>query len=182
MSKEVKTAKQHPSGWRFRWGIFFLVLSLISPLFIPLVNATGLSVEWKATLSGLLVVVIPQLFNFLAIVFLGKSGFNYILGKVFGFFKRYALPSRVSRRRYHIGLAMFLLPHIFVWLAPYAPQLLPGYEAHRLAVHFTCDLLVLIGLFVLGGDFWDKIRALFVYEAKAQFPVGARKANQAEVY
>ena len=25
-------------------------------------------------------------------------------------------------------------------------------------------------LFVLGGDFWDKLRALFVRDAKAVFP------------
>ena len=166
--------------WRFRLGIFFFVLSLISPVFIPLVNATALPLEGKTALSGLLVVGIPQLLTFLAIVFLGKSGFNYIKGKMFGSLKRYAFPSVVSRTRYRIGLVMFLLPLLFGWLAPYAPQLLPGYEAHRFAVNFTGDLLLLASLFVLGGDFWDKVRALFVYEAKAQFPVGARKAEETE--
>jgi hypothetical protein len=28
------------------------------------------------------------------------------------------------------------------------------------------DLIFLVSLFVLGGDFWDKIRALFVYSDK----------------
>ena len=32
------------------------------------------------------------------------------------------------------------------------------------------DLLLLASILVLGGDFWDKIRALFIHEAKAQFP------------
>ncbi len=173
----MSLAKPDLKIWRFRCGIFFFVLSLISPVLIPLVNATGLPVELKTALSGLLVVGIPQLLTFLAIVFLGKSGFNYIKGRMFGFLKRYALPSTVSRTRYHLGLAMFLVPLLFSWLAPYAPQLLPGYEAHRFAVNFTGDLLLLTSLFVLGGDFWDKVRALFVYEAKAQFPVGARNAE-----
>ena len=31
------------------------------------------------------------------------------------------------------------------------------------------DLLLLASLFVLGGDFWDKIRSLFIYDAKADF-------------
>jgi hypothetical protein len=30
-------------------------------------------------------------------------------------------------------------------------------------------LLLLTSLFVLGGEFWDKLRSLFIYEAKAQF-------------
>ena len=28
----------------------------------------------------------------------------------------------------------------------------------------------IMSLFVLGGDFWDKLRALFVRQAKAVFP------------
>jgi hypothetical protein len=31
-------------------------------------------------------------------------------------------------------------------------------------------VVVLVGLFILGGAFWDKLRALFIYEAKAVFP------------
>jgi len=29
---------------------------------------------------------------------------------------------------------------------------------------------LLVSLFVLGGDFWDKLRALFFHGAKAVFP------------
>ncbi len=31
-------------------------------------------------------------------------------------------------------------------------------------------MLQIASLFVLGGDFWDKLRALFVRNAKAVFP------------
>jgi hypothetical protein len=34
------------------------------------------------------------------------------------------------------------------------------------------DLLLLASILVVGGDFWDKIRALFIREAQAQFPAG----------
>jgi hypothetical protein len=30
------------------------------------------------------------------------------------------------------------------------------------------DVIFVASLFVLGGDFWDKIRALFVYRARVQ--------------
>jgi hypothetical protein len=30
--------------------------------------------------------------------------------------------------------------------------------------------LFVLSFFVLGGEFWDKIRSLFIYRAKAQFP------------
>jgi hypothetical protein len=29
------------------------------------------------------------------------------------------------------------------------------------------DLIFLVSLFVLGGDFWDKLKALFIFESKA---------------
>lgn len=31
------------------------------------------------------------------------------------------------------------------------------------------DILVLVSLFVLGGDSWDKIRSLFIHSAEARF-------------
>jgi len=30
------------------------------------------------------------------------------------------------------------------------------------------DVMFVVSLFVLGGDFWDKVRALFVYDARGQ--------------
>jgi len=35
------------------------------------------------------------------------------------------------------------------------------------------DLLLLASVFVLGGNFWDKIRALFVREATVHLPTAA---------
>jgi len=46
--------------------------------------------------------------------------------------------------------------------------LIPGYEAHRFVVSVIGDLMFLASLFVLGGDFWDKVRALFVHHARVQ--------------
>ena len=89
---------------------------------------------------------------------------------IFGFLKKHGPPDVVSRRRYRIGLVMFTLPLLFGWLAPYAPQLVPGYEVHRFAVNLVGDLMFVSSLFVLGGDFWDKIRALFIHEARALVP------------
>lgn len=159
-----------PPGWRFRTGVSLFVLGFLSPLCIPLVTASNLSTAWKATLSGLFMLGIPELLWLVAAAIMGKAGFAYIKGKVYGFLKRYALPKEVSRTRYRIGLVMFVIPLLFGWLAPYEPHLVPGYEQHRFAVNLGGDVLLLASLFVLGGDFWDKVRALFSYRATAQFP------------
>jgi hypothetical protein len=36
-------------------------------------------------------------------------------------------------------------------------------------VNVGLDLITLASLFVLGGDFWDKVRALFLHDARAVF-------------
>lgn len=72
--------------------------------------------------------------------------------------------------RYYIGLTMLLAPVVSFWVASYVPQFLAFYTEHSLSTNLTGDLVFLASFFVLGGEFWEKIRALFVYEAKAQFP------------
>ncbi len=32
------------------------------------------------------------------------------------------------------------------------------------------DSLFILGFLIVGRDFWDKVRALFVHRAKASFP------------
>jgi len=158
-----------PNGLLLSGGAVF-VLGVLSPLLVPLVATSDLPTEWKTVLSGLLLLGIPELFMLAAAAILGRSGFDYLIGKISGFLKDYAPPDTVSRTRYRIGLAMFLLPLIFAWLTPYVLPVLPDFEAHRIAYGVSGDLLLLASFFVLGGDFWDKLRALFVRDAKAHFP------------
>jgi len=101
---------------------------------------------------------------------MGKSGYAYLKNRVFGFLKQYGPPAAVSRTRYTIGLVMFAVPIIFGWVTPYAADFIPGYSGNETAYAITGDLLLLASLFVLGGDFWDKLRALFIHAAKASFP------------
>jgi hypothetical protein len=68
---------------------------------------------------------------------------------------------------------MFLLPILFAWISVYVPDHIPGFAAHPMVFAVTGDLVVFTSMFVLGGAFWDKLRALFVYEAEARFPKSA---------
>lgn len=176
MSKPA-TEEQPTRGWQFRIGVLLFVLGGISPVFVPLVTALDVSPEWKAMLSGLLVLGIPELLWVAAAAILGKRGFDYIKGKIFGMFKRYAPPAVVSPMRYRIGLVLFVLPLLAGWLTPYVSHLLPAYEGNRFAIAFAGDLMLLTSLFVLGGDFWDKLRALFIRAAKARFPTSQSAAD-----
>ena len=165
-----QTTTQPAPGWRFRIGIFFFAFGWLCPLFIPLVTASGLSIEWKTTISGLLLVGAPEVFSFVSIAVLGKSGFNFLKSRVLAFFKRAAPARRVSRMRYRIGLVMWAALFILGIFIYYAPALIPGYEEHRLVMNLGADSLFLASFFVLGGDCWETFRALFIYEAKAYIP------------
>jgi hypothetical protein len=147
-----------------------LIFGWLCPLFVPLVLATELSSEWKTTLSGLLLLGIPEVFTLAAVAILGKPGFEYLKGILFGLLRRLAPPDTVSLARYRVGLVMFVLPILFGWVSIYVPGWIPGFVAHPMAFALTGDVMLLASLFVLGGDFWDKLRALFVHGARARFP------------
>jgi len=67
------------------------------------------------------------------------------------------------------GLLMFCLPLLFGWLAPYISKWVPGLLSYPLPFAIGGDILIVVSLYVLGGEFWDKIRSLFIHDAKASF-------------
>jgi hypothetical protein len=154
---------------RFYLGLSCFVLSWILPLFGFLVAGLDLPLAARATIIGLLTVGGPEILGILAVVCLGKENLVHIKDKVLGYVKLIKPSGPVSRGRYRVGLAMFLLPLIPTYIMAYAPQWLPDQSPLRLYVNLAADFLFLSSLFVLGGDFWDKLQALFVYEARVRF-------------
>jgi hypothetical protein len=162
--------EQPRAGWRFRLGLIILVVGWLSPLCIPLITASELPTRWKTVISGMLAVGIPEVFTVAAIAIMGKSGYNLIKEQIFSFLKKHGPPDQVSLTRYRIGLVMFVLPVLFGWLGPYGTHLIPGYETHRFVVSLIGDVTFVAGLFLLGGDFWDKVRALFIWNTSLDWP------------
>ena len=170
MQQETKSMEQPATGWRFPLGAALFIFGWCTPLLIPLVAASGFSKGWKTILSGALAVGIPEVFSIVAIAIMGKEGFAYLKARILGFLKKHGPPDRVGRTRYLIGLVMFVLPLLFGWLGPYGAHRIPGYAAYRFWISLAGDVIFVSSLFVLGGDFWDKVRALFIHGAKAQIP------------
>ena len=157
-------------GWRLKLGVVLFGLSIVLPVVgVPLIVVMGLPAASVATVSGVMIAG-AEVLGIAAVAVMGKSGFAYIKNRIFGFLKQYGPPAEVSRIRYTIGLVMFAVPVFFGWIAPYATDLIPGYFGNEVTYGIIGDLLLLVSLFVLGGDFWDKLRALFSHGAKAVFP------------
>jgi hypothetical protein len=84
MTNTHNLAEAIPPKGRLALGGGILVVGVVCPLFVPLVTTSALPTEWKAGLSGLLLLGIPELFMLVAVAVLGTPGFDYIKGRVFG--------------------------------------------------------------------------------------------------
>ena len=173
-SSQNTAADEHEApapGWRLRVGMGLVVVGFLSPLGALLLPFTDLSTAVKATLGGALLAGIPEVFTLAAVAVLGKPGFAYVKSRIMALLRRYGPPKEVGPIRYYIGLTLWLIPAVYSWVLMYAPpEMVPGFPAYRVHMGLTIDFVFVLSFFVLGGDFWDKVRALFIHRARARFP------------
>ena len=154
------------SKTRLYLGVLVFIIGFTSPLFIPFVTNSDLSIEWKTGISGFLAFGIPEIFMVAAISIMGKSGYEFLKSKFITTIKPLAPKDEVSLTRYRIGLIMFSLPLLLGWTTPYLSHFFPFIKTIPYWYYIIGDVIFLISLFVLGGDFWDKLSALFKHSAK----------------
>ena len=168
MKPEQETKPVQPiERWRLILGLTIFIVGFLSPLLIPVVKAMEIPTAWKVFISGALAIGIPEVFAIVAVAIMGKDGFNAMKTSIFKLIKRHGPPDVVGRTRYHIGLIMFVLPILFGWLGPYAQNYFSDFVLQNFIINLIGDMMFIASLFVLGGDFWDKVRALFIHGAKA---------------
>jgi len=153
--------------WRFYVGVAVLVCSFASWGLVPLASAAGWSTKQLATLTGAVFIGV-KVGLVASIAIMGKDGFNYMKQLVYRFLRKFAPAQQVSPGRYVLGLVLFLVPVWTTWLAPYVTSVLRPESVFGLMRSMSLELLLLAGLFLLGGDFWDKLRALFSHAARVE--------------
>ena len=154
---------------RLKLGVALLILGLVMPAGTLLVAASDWPVAVKTVVSGILlfgfeIVLIP------AVALMGKDNFERIWAGAMRLLKTLKPAGNVGRTRYQWGLYMLVGPTLYAWIASYAPSWLPEDYVLRVWVNVGLDLITLASLFVLGGDFWDKVRALFIHDARVVLP------------
>jgi hypothetical protein len=164
-----KRGSEMSADTRLKLGIALLILGLVMPAGTFLVAATGWPIAVKTLVSGVLlfgleIMVIP------AVALMGKDNFDRIRNGAMRLLKTIKLAGSVGRTRYTVGLVLFVGPVLFAWIASYVPSFLPEEYAARVWINLGLDLVTLASLFVLGGEFWDKLRALFLYDARVVLP------------
>ncbi|WP_276122081.1 transporter suffix domain-containing protein [Pararhizobium qamdonense] len=157
--------------WRFKLGIALVCLAIAMWLCVPLAAWAGVPSTRIAAVTGIIFIV-NKVLLLLVIAVMGKSGFQQLKSKIFGVFKL-SPDTSVSRTRYNLGLVMFCLPLISASLEPYVDAMAPGLRPNLWQLQLLGDLMFIASFFVLGGNFWEKIRALFVRESRVVYASNA---------
>ncbi|WP_233233914.1 transporter suffix domain-containing protein [Bordetella sp. LUAb4] len=152
------------SGWRFKLGIVLFVLAFAIWLLVPLAGAMGASGARLATLTGA-VFLANKVVMVACIAVMGKAGFQRLKAAAFGHAKRLAPVKTVGPTRHAIGLVMFSVPLLSSVLAPYISRVWPDSDQSMWQIQVLGDVVLLASFFVLGGNFWSKLHALFIRTA-----------------
>jgi hypothetical protein len=167
MSTEQNTVQPKPAHWRFKLGIAIICLIPIVWLLVPLAAALDVPGSKVAALSGVLF-ILNKILLLLVIAVMGKAGFQELKQHIYGYMSS-MVPStevEVGPVRHRIGLVMFCLPLLSSFLEPYIDAVAPGLRPNNWALQMLGDALLIGSFFVLGGNFWEKLRALFIRTAR----------------
>jgi hypothetical protein len=124
---------------------------------------------WLKTLAGSMILA-PDIGTLAAVAIMGKENFDRIVLAVKRWLASNKPVGNVGPVRHAIGLVLLVSSVVVTYVQGYAPEWLPDSSPWRLYANIASDMIFLISLVVLGGDFWDKLGALFVREARAVFP------------
>ena len=155
-----ETSEALPS-WRFTLGIICFFAAFAPHAVTGVLILAGANARVIGTMAAVSF-TLNKLFLLASVVVLGRAGFNRLKKRLVGTFHQYLMPDEVGPWRYRIGLVMFVAPLVFAWKAPYVTEVMPILGRHSTTAAIITDAVFVASLFVLGGGFWDKFRALFV--------------------
>ena len=104
---------------------------------------------------------------------MGKAGFQELKQHIYGYMSS-MVPSaevEVGPMRHRIGLVMFCLPLISSFLEPYIDAVAPGLRPNNWMLQMLGDAMLIGSFFVLGGNFWEKLRALYQQAYNEPWPL-----------
>ncbi|MFJ7311531.1 transporter suffix domain-containing protein [Pseudomonas sp. NPDC098747] len=158
----------HTVGWRFKVGIAIVGFMLGCWLLVPIAAWVGVSASMVAALTGTLFIS-NKVLLLIVIAVMGKAGFQQLKRSMFGFLSSFIpnAETRVGPIRHRIGIVMFCLPLISGFLEPYVDTLWPGLRPALWQLQLLGDVMLIASFIVLGPDFWEKIRTLFIRTERA---------------
>ena len=159
--------------WKYYTGLTLFIYCWIPYLASALIFLLGIPAGKSLVMIGAFVASAEIAFA-LSVVLLGKPFIELIKSKVKGLVLRRKDMRRaapVGRVRHAIGIVLLLVSFLPYFITEIS--LLFGYprdDAGRWTLFFifiTGDALFMTSLFVLGGDFWGRLKALFKWQGEA---------------
>jgi len=149
--------------WRYGIGLLLLALAGLSILFGIVAVFSG-QARGESLGSPVWLLAGPaEILCLVAAAILGKEKYHELARKV----RRH--PSGITwqkdRLRYYLGLGGCLFNGVPLALYAYVPELLPG-GTTKTGILVIADLVFFVSLFFAGGEFWEKLRRLFIWEGK----------------
>ena len=144
-----------------RLGFVLLAAAVVLPVATLLFPLVGLPSAASNLAVGLLVAGVPEVLCLAAVALLGRAGFEAIGGRTL---PRSAASVRAEKARYYGALVYCGLNTLPIALYAYAPAAMPGGTA-KLVILAATDLGFVLSVLLAGGQFWEKFRRLFVFEA-----------------
>jgi hypothetical protein len=182
MTTSENQSTEKPAGdftrtWRYKIGLTMIIAgnaTILFALVLPLLGV-GAGTVGAMVLGG-------ELVSMASIVFLGIEGFKAIKAKAFAFIKAgYAAP--VGPIRHYIGIVLLCtnvlttyITILYAWTAfkattPENPMpVIWGLEFAQqeslvIWLFLIGEISFLISIYVLGADWWEKFRNIFVWKA-----------------
>lgn len=168
-------------GWRYKLGLVLFItpfpIFIATPFVIPLLGLSA--AETGALIGGIFLIV--EVVWFASIPLLGKQGFLALKNKAFGWLKLHEGP--ISYRRHKLGvwlLAGSILVEMILQIITLLALSIPT-DNERAAtmitgvpygefnmVYLGIELLttagIIISVFLLGADFWEKLKNAFEWQ------------------
>jgi hypothetical protein len=114
----------------------------------------------------------------ISVVLLGKPFIQMLKAKLKGKLFRHKAPGPekpISKTRHYIGIILLILSFIPCFVVEISlffgyPKTEGGHVVMYLGVIAGYTIFI-VSLFILGGDFWDRLKELFQYPGKSPVPV-----------
>jgi F0F1-type ATP synthase membrane subunit a len=157
--------------WKYYLGLSLFIYSFIPICTVELLFLLPFSTSAKAS-AALVYVGSGEIAFLSAVALLGKPFVDMLKARIKGFFirKKPVLPPEpIGKTRHLIGVTLFFvsfLPYpIVVGILIFGNPM--GRDLHYLvAALLTGDVIFIISLFVLGGEFWERLKKLFEWPGK----------------
>lgn len=123
------------------------------------------SVAVKSTLTGILFFA-PEVGTLAGVAIMGKENHRRMQALLRKGIQKIKPRGSIGKKQHFTGLILLLCPLVPWLIQAFWPEWLPDASHWRIWANLTAIILSIGGLFVLGGDFWDKLGALFQREAR----------------